>query len=111
MLGPSVIFCLSHAVFVFLVYFPFGSYDLNLKPLICIFITVLVLLSSLISVSEARPLNLNGGTDIFFDGLYIEGIKAGSSGPSPGGKGHSFTNAQTLGGIKNSGPSPGGGGH
>lgn len=80
------------------------------KPLIMVsfFFIVLLFLSS---ISEARPLKpaLDRGIEIFFEGLYVEGIKTG--GPSSGGGGHSFPNAKTLGGIKNSGPSSGGGGH
>ncbi|CAA2964772.1 precursor of CEP16-like [Olea europaea subsp. europaea] len=73
------------------------------------------------STFEARPLN---GASIYY--LSLNAVKAGpspgaghkftdaktlggikDSGPSPPGDGHKFTNAKTLGGIKNSGPSPG----
>ncbi|GKV04540.1 hypothetical protein SLEP1_g16693 [Rubroshorea leprosula] len=72
---------------------------------------ILVLLVSS-SLFEARPLHdadqsISKGLDMFFDGLYIEGIKTG--GPSNGGKGHAFTNTDTLG--TNSGPSGPGEGH
>ena len=52
---------------------------------------------------------MNKGFELFFfDGLYIEGIK---SGPSHGGIGNKYTNAQTLGAVINSGPSNGGPGN
>ncbi|XP_031282945.1 homeobox-leucine zipper protein HOX27-like [Pistacia vera] len=65
----------------------------------------------LIMETQARPLNdapsrnpINKGIEILFDGLNIQAIKTG--GPSGGGKGHEFTDAQTL-GVTKSGPSPG----
>ncbi|KAH0701792.1 hypothetical protein KY285_016070 [Solanum tuberosum] len=71
------------------------------------FVLVLLLVTSTkILTSEARPLNIlkidgtsNKGT---FDWLTLGGIK---DGPSPG-VGHKFTNSQIFGGIKE-GPSPG----
>ncbi|EOY15816.1 Uncharacterized protein TCM_034777 [Theobroma cacao] len=77
------------------------------------FFVLVLLLSSLLFTSEARPLNdaepgagssITKEIEVFLDGLNLEGIKTG--GPSPGGNGHAFTNAFTY-----SGPSPGGGGH
>ncbi|KAG5230842.1 hypothetical protein IMY05_014G0013600 [Salix suchowensis] len=60
-------------------------------------------------ISEARPRNvagahgsINKGFELVFDGVYIEGIK---SGPSHGGIGNKYTNAQTLGAAINSDPS------
>ncbi|KAL2455743.1 uncharacterized protein Fot_57326 [Forsythia ovata] len=63
------------------------------------FVVVLMLLFSVQFVVEARPLN---GASVYNLSL-INAVKAG---PSPG-EGHKFTNAKTLGGIKESGPSPG----
>ncbi|GAY39588.1 hypothetical protein WN944_008520 [Citrus x changshan-huyou] len=83
------------------------------------YFVLLLVSSSLVLVSEARPLNdvegrprnpiITKGIEIFFDGLYIEGIKTG--GPSGGGAGHAFTNAQTLESKDTAGPSAGGKGH
>ncbi|KAJ0026120.1 hypothetical protein Pint_08706 [Pistacia integerrima] len=77
---------------------------------LCLFF-LLLLVSSSLFISEARPLNdapsrnpINKGIEILFDGLDIQAIKTG--GPSAGGKGHEFTDAQTL-GVTKSGPSPG----
>ncbi|KAH1057779.1 hypothetical protein J1N35_035844 [Gossypium stocksii] len=78
------------------------------------FFIVFLLLSPLLfsSSSMARPLNdvavgnsIAEGIEVFFDGLSLDGIK--TSGPSPGGKGHAFTDAVNP----NSGPSEGGKGH
>ena len=73
---------------------------------------LLLIVNSLffIGTTEARPFNImksgnsaaSRGTESFFDGLSLGGIKEG---PSPG-AGHGFTNSGTLGGIKE-GPSPG----
>ncbi|XP_040365513.1 uncharacterized protein LOC121050198 [Rosa chinensis] len=69
--------------------------------------------------AEARPLkfgnswslsSIKSGSLFDIDELYTEAMKT-SGGPSPGGKGHSFTTSQTLEGIKNEGPSSGGKGH
>lgn len=86
---------------------------------VCFYFVLLLASSSLVLVSEARPLRdvegrprnsvITKGIEIFFDGLYIEGIKTG--GPSPGGGGHAFTNAQTLESKNTAGPSAGGKGH
>ncbi|XWS24163.1 hypothetical protein CRYUN_Cryun28dG0077100 [Craigia yunnanensis] len=73
---------------------------------------LVLLLTSLLFTSGARPLNdaeysgssITKGIEVFLDGLSLEGIKTG--GPSPGGKGHAFTDA-----VTNSGPSSGGDGH
>lgn len=67
---------------------------------------LLLILTSLLFTSGARPLNdaEYSGIEVFLDGLSLEGIKTG--GPSPGGKGHAFTDV-----VTNSGPSPGGEGH
>lgn len=80
----------------------------TLKSL-CLFF--LLLLVSSLFISEARPLNgaasrnpISKGIEILIDGLNIEAVKTG--GPSGGGKGHQFTDAQTL-GVTKSGPSPG----
>jgi hypothetical protein len=74
---------------------------------------IVLLLSSEIFMSEARPLHadkprssITKGVEIFVGGrLDIKGIKTG--GPSPGGEGHGITNARSLGVVKNSGPGPG----
>ena len=76
--------------------------------------TSVCLISIVLLVSEARPLKprnpITKGVEIFFDGLYIEGIKTGGS--SPRGEGHSFTNTQTLEANDSAGgPSAGGNGH
>ncbi|KAJ7966565.1 PAMP-induced secreted peptide 2 [Quillaja saponaria] len=81
----------------------------SLKFLSFIFF-VLLLSNSLFIVTEARPprsLTSSKGIGIFFEeGLYLQGIKTG--GPTPGGKGHAFTNiVRKLRVIINSGPSPG----
>lgn len=84
-------------------------------------VLILMLFCSILFAVEARPLN---GASIYY--LSLNAVKAGpspgaghkftdaktlggikDSGPSPSGDGHKFTNAKTLGGIKNSGPSPG----
>ncbi|KAK3416480.1 hypothetical protein EUGRSUZ_H02235 [Eucalyptus grandis] len=54
---------------------------------------VLALLNAIFLKSEARPLHELIG-------------EVHSSGPSPPGEGHKFTNSKTLGRIKDSGPSP-----
>jgi hypothetical protein len=78
---------------------------------------LLLVVSSSFFISDARPLSVAGAAHgsmnkgfelFFFDGLYIEGIK---SGPSHGGIGNKYTNAQTLGAVINSGPSNGGPGN
>lgn len=86
----------------------------SLKPFSSFLVFLLV--SSLLFITEARPFNAgqtrniaDGGIEISFRGFYMQAIKTG--GPSSGGNGHEFTNAQTLGGIKESGPSAGGNGH
>ncbi|KAA8528488.1 hypothetical protein F0562_035843 [Nyssa sinensis] len=83
----------------------------TLKPL-ALFL-VLFLISSSIFIGEARPLNaakphksVDKAMANILVRLYIEAIK--NEGPSPGGKGHEFTNAHTL-MTKNCGPSPGAG--
>ncbi|XVE70152.1 hypothetical protein DITRI_Ditri10aG0048900 [Diplodiscus trichospermus] len=76
------------------------------------FFLLVLLLTSLLFTSGARPLNgaeysgssITKGIEVYFHGLSLEGIKTG--GPSPGGKGHAFTAA-----VTNSGPSSDGGGH
>ncbi|CAI9752882.1 unnamed protein product [Fraxinus pennsylvanica] len=65
-------------------------------------VLILMLFCSILFAVEARP--LNGASNY---NLSLNGVKAG---PSPG-EGHKFTNAKTLGGIKDSGPSPPGEGH
>ncbi|GFP78935.1 hypothetical protein PHJA_000037000 [Phtheirospermum japonicum] len=60
------------------------------------FLTIFLILSSVLFAIEARRLDIR---------FPINGVK---SGPSPG-DGHKYTNANTIGGIKNSGPSPGAG--
>jgi len=82
------------------------------------FAVLVLLVSTALMGLEARPLSIietgNSATregvqvEDFFDWLGLGAIKG--SGPSPG-KGHKFTNSDTLGGIKDSGPSPGGKGH
>ncbi|MBA0575371.1 hypothetical protein Golob_024979, partial [Gossypium lobatum] len=71
------------------------------------FFFVFLLLSPLLfsSSSMARPLNdvavgnsIAEGIEVFFDGLSLDGIK--TSGSSPGGKGHAFSDSVTT----NSGP-------
>ncbi|EEF52333.1 conserved hypothetical protein [Ricinus communis] len=59
---------------------------------------ILLLASSPFFISEARPLKLAKSPHM----SYIT-----SEGPSPGGRGHKYINAQTTGGIKHSGPAPG----
>ncbi|KAL0726193.1 hypothetical protein Bca4012_022286 [Brassica carinata] len=64
---------------------------------------------------ETRPLGLTMTEEKklvagFFDGLSLGSIKG--SGPSPGGKGHSFVDrSNTFRFDKHSGPSPSGPGH
>ena len=75
------------------------------------FFVILSMVNSLffIGTTEARPFNImksgnsaaSRGTESFFDGLSLGGIKDGSS---PGVV-HGFTNSDILGGIKE-GPSP-----
>jgi len=88
----------------------------SLSPMINVLLLLLVVSSSFF-ISDARPLSVAGAAHgsmnkgfelFFFDGLYIEGIK---SGPSHGGIGNKYTNAQTLGAVINSGPSNGGPGN
>ncbi|GFZ10208.1 hypothetical protein Acr_21g0008070 [Actinidia rufa] len=83
------------------------------------FVTLLVFLllgSSSFFMIQARPLNvakprssIGEAIENLFEGFYIGTVKTG--GPSPGGKGHEFTDTETLAGIKNSGRSSGGNGH
>lgn len=64
--------------------------------------------SSVLMVLEARPMSIIGTKEVdvdVFDWLSLGAIK--QSGPSGPGVGHKFSNAETLGGIKDSGPSPG----
>lgn len=87
----------------------------SFRPMINVLLLLLVVSSSFF-ISDARPLSvagadhgsMNKGFELFFDGLYIEGIK---SGPSHGGIGNKYTNAQTLGAVINSGPLNGGPGN
>ncbi|KAH7566642.1 hypothetical protein ACOSP7_023224 [Xanthoceras sorbifolium] len=76
-----------------------------------LFILLLLINSTFIIETEARPFNImvpqinfpsNEELDGFFSGLSLGAMK--QSGPSPG-EGHKFTDS--LGGIKESGPSPG----
>lgn len=83
------------------------------------FAVLVLLVSTALMGLEARPLSIietgnsasGGAVQVvgFVDWLGLGAIK--DSGPSPGGKGHEFTNSNTLGGIKDSGPSSGGEGH
>ncbi|KAJ4841058.1 hypothetical protein Tsubulata_028358 [Turnera subulata] len=78
------------------------------------FVILLIVISQLLVISESRPLCISAGSNggsavykgigIFFDGLYIQGIKTG--GPSGGGKGHALTD-QIRRFEESSGPSPG----
>lgn len=87
----------------------------SFKPICTLFVLFLVICSNrVLLVSEARPLKLGNSwssssiesSSLFdIDELYIEAMKITS------GKGHGFTNSQTLGGIKNGGPSSGGKGY
>ena len=86
----------------------------NLKSIITVLL-VLLFLNSTLFVANAHHLNvekLHKSVDkamgSIIDELYVEAIETG--GPSSGGNGHGFTNAQIL-GIKTSGPSPPGEGH
>lgn len=82
------------------------------------FSLLLLLLFLLISVQDSKARLLKTATaadadadhhlsliQTVVDKLYIEAIKNG--GPSNGGKGHKFVNAQPVQRIMNSGPSPG----
>ncbi|CAN6539846.1 unnamed protein product [Malus baccata var. baccata] len=84
----------------------------SLKAL-CSSLVVLLVVSSLVScMLEARPLklgNIDKEMESVFDGLYIGTMK--NEGPSDAGKGHAFTESETLGGIKDSVPGPSGPGH
>ncbi|KAI5588813.1 hypothetical protein BDE02_05G121200 [Populus trichocarpa] len=75
------------------------------------FFFILLTVNSLLFIeTEARPFSVvnprnsasSRAIESFFDGLSLGELK--QSGPSPG-VGNSFTNSQTLGGIKD-GPSP-----
>ncbi|KAI3522220.1 hypothetical protein L1887_11704 [Cichorium endivia] len=77
------------------------------------FAIFLLLLTSIIFNIVARPINVDKSIDYADDAMDISGlaaIKIGG-GPSAGGRGHEFPNANPFGNIKNSGPSPGGKGH
>ncbi|CAL8996297.1 unnamed protein product [Prunus brigantina] len=95
------------------------------KPALCSILVLLTLSSRVLVISEARPLKLGSSwssidkeMESVFDGLFVDAMKNG--GPSSGGKGHAFTDSETLGGnkhsvyigaMKNEGPSSGGNGH
>lgn len=86
----------------------------DISKLISFLIVVLIISNS--RLCESRILRLSESSKsvakrigIFIDELYIEGIKTG--GPSAGGEGHGFKNAETLGEGKVGGPSAGGAGH
>ncbi|KAG2666247.1 hypothetical protein I3843_15G045300 [Carya illinoinensis] len=84
----------------------------SLKSLSLLF--VLLLLSSALFMSDARPLvdekpgnsAINREFESFFDGLDLKGNKTGGD-PSPVGDGHGIKNARNLQVVKNSGPGPG----
>ncbi|VVA12016.1 PREDICTED: LOC110010106 [Prunus dulcis] len=97
----------------------------SFKPALCSILVLLTVSSRVSVISEARPLKLGSSwssidkeMESVFDGLFIDAMK--KEGPSSGGKGHAFTDSETLGGIKhsmyigamkNEGPSSGGNGH
>ncbi|CAN6583159.1 hypothetical protein ACFX2I_043155 [Malus domestica] len=81
----------------------------SLKPLFSFLVAVLVVSSLVLCTSEARSLklaNIDKEMENVFDGLYIGTMKEGPS----DGRGHAFTESETLGGNK-SGPSSSGEGH
>ncbi|XAR51319.1 hypothetical protein NMG60_11005917 [Bertholletia excelsa] len=63
----------------------------------------ILLLCSVLSLSQARPLDAAKSSP-HLKGLSLGAVK--DSGPSPGG-GHPFADSQTFGDVKESGPSPG----
>ncbi|XAR51318.1 hypothetical protein NMG60_11005915 [Bertholletia excelsa] len=74
--------------------------DMRIKSLS--FCLSILLLCSVLSLSQARP--LDEAKSPRSKGLSLGAIK--DSGPSPGG-GHPFADSRTSGDVKESGPSPG----